>query len=167
MAKGANIAEKVEALIRPCISELGYRIWDVEYVKEAGEWYLRLYIDKEGGISIDDCERVSRAINPIIDEANPIEDFYYLEVSSPGIERVLRRPEHFAASIGCDVEIRLFAPDERKKKAYGGKLEAYDGKTVTISCGTEKITIPSEKISKIQTVYDFSQFNSKEGTTEK
>ena len=119
MAKGANIAEKVEALIRPCISELGYRIWDVEYVKEGTEWYLRVTLDSDSGIGIDDCERVSRAINPIIDEANPIEDFYYLEVSSPGIERVLRRPEHFAASIGCDVEISLFAPDERKKKAYG------------------------------------------------
>ena len=167
MAKGANIAEKVEALIRPCISELGYRIWDVEYVKEGAEWYLRVTIDSDDGIGIDDCERVSRAINPIIDEADPIEDFYYLEVSSPGIERVLRRPEHFAASIGCDVEIRLFAPDERKKKAYGGKLEAYDGKAVTILCGTEKITIPSEKISKIQKVYDYAQSNSKEGTTEK
>ena len=90
MAKGANIAEKVEALIRPCISELGYRIWDVEYVKEGTEWYLRVTLDSDSGIGIDDCERVSRAINPIIDEANPIEDFYYLEVSSPGIERVLR-----------------------------------------------------------------------------
>ena len=163
----AKVTDTVAALALPVVEGAGCTLWDVEYVKEGTEWYLRVTLDSDSGIGIDDCERVSRAINPIIDEANPIEDFYYLEVSSPGIERVLRRPEHFAASIGCDVEIRLFAPDERKKKAYGGKLEAYDGKTVTISCGTEKITIPSEKISKIQTVYDFSQFNSKEGTTEK
>ena len=110
MAKGANIAEKVEALIRPCISELGYRIWDVEYVKEGAEWYLRVTIDSDDGIGIDDCERVSRAINPIIDEADPIEDFYYLEVSSPGIERVLRRPEHFAASIVCSITANSVSP---------------------------------------------------------
>jgi len=167
MAKGANIAEKVETLITPCVSGLGYRIWDVEYVKEGAEWYLRITIDSDNGIGIDDCERVSRAINPIIDEADPIEDFYYLEVSSPGIERVLRRPEHFAKSVGSDVDVRLFAPDERKKKAYAGQLVSYDGKAVTLLCGTEEITIPSEKISKIQTVYDFTQSNSKEGKTEK
>lgn len=167
MAKGANIAEKVETLITPCVSELGYRIWDVEYVKEGAEWYLRITIDSDNGIGIGDCECVSRAINPIIDEADPIEDFYYLEVSSPGIERVLRKPAHFEASIGCDVEARLFAPDEKKKKSYSGQLVSYDGNTVTILCGEEKITIPSEKISKIQTIYDFTQSNSKEGTMEK
>ena len=77
MAKGISIAERVEALVTPCITDLGYRIWDVEYVKEGAEWYLRITLDSDDGIDIDDCEKVSRAINPIIDEADPIEDFYY------------------------------------------------------------------------------------------
>lgn len=167
MAKGANIADKVEALIAPCISGLGYRIWDVEYVKEGAEWYLRITLDSDDGIGIEDCERVSRAINPIIDEADPIEDFYYLEVSSPGIERVLRRPEHYMASIGCEVEARLFAPDENKKKSYTGRLAAYDGSSVEIVSETGGVVLPLNKISKLQTVYDFTQSNGKEGTTEK
>lgn len=166
MAKGANIAERVEDLISPSVSALGYRIWDVEYVKEGAEWYLRITIDSDDGIGIDDCESVSRAIAPVIDDADPIEDFYYLEVSSPGIERVLRRPAHFTASIGCDVEIKLYAPDEKKRKTYTGTLIAYDGKTITASCDGEEIVFPIEKISKIQTIYDFSKNINEEGNSE-
>ena len=157
MAKGTNIAERVETLITPCVTELGYRIWDVEYVKEGAEWYLRITLDADAGINIEDCEKVSRAISPIIDEADPIEDFYYLEVSSPGIERVLRKPEHFAASIGCDVEVRLFAPDENKKKSYTGRLAAYDDAALTLICGENEMSIPQNKISKVQTIFDFTQ----------
>ena len=162
MAKGYSIAERVEALVEPCITELGYRIWDVEYVKEGAEWYLRITLDSDDGIDIDDCEKVSRAINPIIDEADPIEDFYYLEVSSPGLERVLRKPEHFEASIGSEVEIRLFAPDENKKKSYIGILSAYDAETLTIDVDQTSQKIPMSKISKVQTVFDFSSINMKE-----
>ena len=161
MAKGINIAERVEALVAPCITELGYRIWDVEYVKEGAEWYLRITLDSDDGIDIDDCEKVSRAINPILDEADPIEDFYYLEVSSPGVERVLRKPEHFEAAMGSDVELRLFAPDENKKKSYTGSLSAYDGTTVTVVCSDGEHAFPMNKVSKVQTVYEFD-FNSKE-----
>lgn len=166
MAKGMGIAERVEALIAPCVSALGYRIWDVEYVKEGAEWYLRITIDSDDGIGIDDCERVSHAIAPIIDEADPIEDFYYLEVSSPGIERVLRKPAHFSSAIGSEVELRLYAPDERKRKAYTGTLTAYDGKNVIVCCGEETYVLPCEKISKAQTIYDFSKNIDKEGKSE-
>lgn len=166
MAKGMGIAERVETLIAPCVAALGYRIWDVEYVKEGAEWYLRITIDSDEGIGIDDCEKVSKAIAPVIDEADPIEDFYYLEVSSPGIERVLRKPAHFAASIGSEVELRLYAPDERKRKAYTGTLLSYDGKAAVVCCGGEEIAIPCEKISKAQTVYDFSKNTNKEGKSE-
>ena len=162
MAKGYSIAERVEALVEPCITELGYRIWDVEYVKEGAEWYLRITLDSDDGIDIDDCEKVSRAINPIIDEADPIEDFYYLEVSSPGLERVLRKPEHFEASIGSEVEIRLFAPDENKKKSYIGILSAYDAEMLTVDMDQTSQKIPMSKISKVQTVFDFSSINMKE-----
>ncbi len=162
MAKGISIAERVEALVTPCITELGYRVWDVEYVKEGAEWYLRITLDSDNGIDIDDCEKVSRAINPIIDEADPIEDFYYLEVSSPGLERVLRKPEHFAASIGEEIEIRLFAPDENKKKAYSGTLVAYTEEELTVDVAGEILKMPNGKISKVQTVFDFSSINMKE-----
>jgi len=162
MAKGISIAERVEALVEPCITELGYRIWDVEYVKEGAEWYLRITLDSDDGIDIDDCEKVSRAINPIIDEADPIEDFYYLEVSSPGLERVLRKPEHFEASLGSEIEIRLFAPDENKKKSYTGTLSAYDEESITVDLAQESLKIPMSKISKVQTVFDFSSINMKE-----
>lgn len=163
MAKGTSIAERVEALVTPHITEMGYRVWDVEYVKEGAEWYLRITLDSDKGIDIDDCEKVSRAINPIIDEADPIEDFYYLEVSSPGLERVLRKEEHFTACIGSEIEIRLFAPDENKKKSYTGKLAAFENDTVSIDLGTETQQIPMSKISKVQTIFDFKSINMKEG----
>ncbi len=163
MAKGTNIAEGVEAVVTPHFRERGYRVCDVEYVKEGAEWYLRITLDSDDGIDIDDCEKVSRAINPIIDEADPIEDFYYLEVSSPGLERVLRKEEHFLASIGSEIEIRLFAPDDNKKKSYTGKLAAYENDTVTVDIGGEAVSIPMNKVSKVQTLFDFKSINMKEG----
>ncbi len=163
MAKGTSIAERVEALLTPMINEMGYRVWDVEYVKEGAEWYLRITLDSDKGIDIEDCEKVSRAVSPVLDEHDPIEDFYYLEVSSPGLERTLRRDEHFAASIGSEVEIRLFAPDENKKKAYQGTLSAYENDTVTITENGVAVTIPMAKVSKVQTLFDFKSINMKEG----
>ncbi len=163
MAKGTNIAERVEALVTPTITELGYRVWDVEYVKEGAEWYLRITLDSDNGIDINDCEKVSRAVSPLLDEEDPIEDFYYLEVHSPGLERVLRRPEHFEASIGSDVELRLFAPDENKKKSYTGKLVAYENETVTIDAAGETVSLSMNKVSKVQTLFDFTSINMKEG----
>ncbi len=163
MAKTGNIAERVEALVTPTITELGYRIWDVEYVKEGAEWYLRITLDSDNGIDINDCEKVSRAVSPLLDEEDPIEDFYYLEVHSPGLERVLRKEEHFAASIGSEVELRLFAPDENKKKSYAGTLTAFENDTITVQTAEGAISLAMNKVSKVQTVFDFKSINMKEG----
>ncbi len=163
MAKGMNIAERVEALVSPVITEMGYRVWDVEYVKEGAEWYLRITLDSDNGIDINDCEKVSRAVSPMLDEEDPIEDFYYLEVHSPGLERVLRKEAHFLASIGSEIEIRLFTADENKKKAYTGKLTAFENDTVIFDDNGETRSIPMNKISKVQTLFDFKSINMKEG----
>ena len=103
-----------------------------------------------------------RAIDPLLDEADPIAEAYHLEVSSPGLERVLRKPEHFEASLGSEIEIRLFAPDENKKKSYTGTLSAYDEESITVDLAQESLKIPMSKISKVQTVFDFSSINMKE-----
>ena len=153
MAKTANIAERVEALITPAVTELGYRIWDVEYVKEGAEWYLRITLDHDDGIDIDDCEKVSRAINPIIDEADPIETAYRLEVSSPGIERELRTDAHLEACIGCVVELRFFAAQNGAKTLVGA-LSAYNAESITVVTPDDaEHTFARKDISRIRTVY--------------
>ena len=103
-----KITELTAELAAPAIAEQGCTLWDVEYVKEAGEWFLRIYIDKEGGISIEDCEAVSRPLSDKLDEADPIEGSYTFEVSSAGADRVLKKPEHFARFQGSEVEVRLY-----------------------------------------------------------
>ena len=124
MAKNSTqgTASAVRELIEPTVTELGYDIWDVEYVKEGADMHLRITIDSEDGIDIDDCEKVHRAIDPLIDEADPIEESYLLEVSSPGIERRLRTPEHFLACIGETVNLKLFDDGIRpgNKECHGG-----------------------------------------------
>ena len=106
----AKVTELVRALAQPIAAENGCSIWDVEYVREAGTWFLRVYLDKEGGVNIDDCEAVSRPLSDALDEADPIEGSYTLEVSSAGIDRVLRHPEHFDTFLGAEVEVRLYRP---------------------------------------------------------
>ena len=109
MAERKSVALHVRELVAPTADELGLKLWDVEYVKEGADYVLRITIDSDEGITIDDCERFHRAIDPVIDEDDPIENSYKLEVSSPGVERVLTRPEHFEAMKGAEVEIRLFS----------------------------------------------------------
>ena len=155
MAKNTGIAPLVEGLVTPTINELGYDVWDVEYVKEGAEWYLRITIDHEDGIDIEDCEKVHRAIEVIIDEADPIEDFYYLEVSSPGVERTLRKKEHFAVCVGEKVELRLFAPDAKGKKGYVGVLKAADDAGVTLEADGEEIALAYSAIAKANTFFEF------------
>lgn len=128
----AKVTDTVEALARPIVEEQGCSLWDVEYVKEAGVWYLRLYIDKEGGVSIDDCEAVSRPVSDLLDEADPIEGSYTFEVSSAGADRVLKKPEHFAAFMGQEVEVRLYRAQEGRKE-WVGVLTAYADGGVTVS----------------------------------
>ena len=122
MAKNPSVAERVAELAEPLVEEFGYFLWDVEFVKEGGRRVLRITIDSEEGITIDDCEKVHRAIDPVLDEADPIEEAYYLEVSSPGIERELRTDMHIEACEGWDAEVRLYAPIDGAKSFRGKRF---------------------------------------------
>ena len=128
----SKVTEKVEALAKPVVEDEGCELWSVEYVREAGSWYLRVFIDKDGGVGIDDCERISRRLDPILDEADPIPDSYVFEVGSAGAERELKRPSDFEKFMGSEVEVKLYQPYEGKKSLVG-KLEAYENGDITIS----------------------------------
>ena len=106
----SKVTETVTALAAPVAEKLGLELWDVEYIREAGQWFLRVYIDKDGGVSINDCEALSRALDPVLDEADPIPDSYVFEVSSAGAERELKRPGDFARFMGSGAEVRLYKP---------------------------------------------------------
>ncbi len=155
MAKNTGIASTVESLVTPKINELGFSVWDVEYVKEGAEWYLRITIDSPNGVDLESCETVHRAIEEIIDKADPIEDFYYLEVSSPGIERTLKKPEHFSVCIGETVEIRLFAPDKNCKKSYRGVLSAANESGIELESEGTLINVEYSAIAKASTYFEF------------
>ncbi|MCI8869871.1 MAG: ribosome maturation factor RimP [Lawsonibacter sp.] len=127
----AKVTDAVSRLARPFAEAAGCSLWDVEYVKEAGTWFLRVYIDKEAGVSIDDCEAVSRPLSDALDEADPIEGSYVLEVSSAGADRVLKKPEHFRRFLGAEVEVRLYRPREGRKD-FTGRLAAWEEGTVTL-----------------------------------
>ena len=146
----AKVEEAVWKCIEPKVSELGYDIYDVEYLKEGTSWYLRIYIDKEAGISIEDCEIVSRGIDELIEELNPIKTPYSLEVSSPGIERVLRRDEHFNKYLNTEVEVSLFKPINGEKKVKGILTEFNDN-----NLKIDDINIDRKDISVVKTVYNF------------
>ena len=146
-----SIKETVREAIEPTVTELGYRIWDVVYSKIGGDYHLEITIDNDEGIDIDDCEKVHRAIDPILDECDPIEGFYYLEVSSPGIERELRTDEHIAASIGQKVEAKLFTAKDGKK-SFVGILTEFDGERVSI-LAEETVVLTKSEISKLKTIY--------------
>ena len=130
----AKVTELTAQLAAPIVEEQGCTLWDVEYVKEAGTWYLRVFIDKEGGVSINDCEAVSRPLSDKLDEADPIEGSYVLEVGSAGADRVLKKPEHFAAFIGSAVEVRLYRTRDGKKE-FVGVLEQYENGDVQLEGG--------------------------------
>ena len=132
----AKIEERVEELIKDKIENIGYSLYDVEYAKEGPNYYLRIFIDNEKGIDLNDCEKVSNEINEILDEADYIKEQYYLEVSSPGIERMLRKDRHLEQNIGKQVEAKLFKKDENGSKNYIGKLNGFDTETITISPNT-------------------------------
>ena len=131
-----KIAQSVYDLAQPLAREQGLELWDVEYVKEGGQWFLRVYIDKDGGVGIDDCERFSRAFDPILDEADPIPGSYVFEVSSAGAERELKRPSDFARFLGSYVELKLYKAVDGQK-TYRGTLTAYADGDVTLTVGTE------------------------------
>jgi len=144
-----KIVEVVTDIARPIVEQNGCELWDVEYVSEGGQWYLRIYIDKEGGVSIADCETVSRAIDPILDEKDLIESSYIFEVSSAGLERSLKLPAHFQRFLGETVEVKLYKPINGTKLFIGG-LTAYDNGNITLSCGEEKLTFAKEQVANVR-----------------
>ena len=147
-----SVKDTVKDAIEPCIAELGYRIWDITYSKIGADYHLEITIDNDAGIDISDCEKVHRAIDPILDEVDPIEGFYYLEVSSPGVERELRTDEHISSSIGAKVEAKLFAPIDGVR-AVIGTLVSYEDSKVTIDMDGVSYEISKSDISKLKTVY--------------
>lgn len=150
----ANIEEKVEKLLKEKIENIGYDLYDVEYVKEGPNYFLRIYIDKEDGIDLDDCEKVNNDIMEELDKADYIKDQYFLEVSSPGVERILRKNKHLEQNIGNEINIKLFKKDENSKKEYQGTLKSFNDQTITIE-NTKEIIIQRKNIAKIKTIYDW------------
>ena len=154
MSRREEYEQQTEKLLEPVVADLGFELVDVEYVKEGGTWYLRAYIDKPGGITVDDCETVSREFSDKLDEADFIEEAYIMEVSSPGLGRPLKKEKDFKRSIGKEVEIRTYRPIDREKEFYG-VLKAYDENSVTIDCEEEERTFQKAEIALIRLAFDF------------
>ena len=145
----AKVSDTVAALALPVVEKAGCTLWDVEYVKEAGAWFLRVYIDKEGGVSIDDCEAVSRPVSDLLDEADPIEGSYTFEVSSAGADRALKKPEHFAAFLGEEVEVKLYRPKEGRKE-FVGRLQNYQDGAVTLEINGDETVFTKQEIALVR-----------------
>ena len=145
----AKVTEAVAALALPAVEAAGCTLWDVEYVKEAGVWFLRLYIDKEGGVSIDDCEAVSRPVSDLLDEADPIEGSYTFEVSSAGADRALKKPEHFEKFRGEEVEVKLYRPREGRKE-FVGVLKGYESGDVTLDISGAETRFTKQEIALVR-----------------
>lgn len=150
----SKITDIVTALAEPVVAACGCELWDVEYLKEAGAWYLRVYIDKPGGVSIDDCETVSRALDPILDENDPIEQSYTFEVSSAGAERALKRPSDFERFLGSLVEVRLYSAVDGSKQAVG-HLRGYDNGDVTVEVNGQDKTFEKSKVAAVRLRIEF------------
>ena len=155
MSKREQYEQQTEALLQPIVEKNGFELVDVEYVKEAGNWYLRAYIDKPGGITVDDCEVVSRAFSDVLDEKDYIEDTYIFEVSSPGLGRPLKKEKDFKRSLGEEVEIRTYRPIN-KQKEFVGLLKEYDTDTVTIEYEDDETQVfQRSDIALIRLAFDF------------
>ena len=150
-----NIEEKVEKLLEEMINNLGYDIYDIIYEKEAKDYYLRILIDNESGISIEDCEKVSNEINDKLDEADYIKEQYFLEVSSPGLERTLRKEKHFIKSIDTKILVKLYNKAENGKKEIEGILKEYNKEFLIIENEENKIKIDNKNIATVKTVFDW------------
>lgn len=155
MAQARLYEEKTEAILMPILETHSFECVDVEYVKERGNWYLRCYIDKPGGITVDDCEVVSRALSDALDEADYIDDAYILEVSSPGLGRVLKKEKDFKRALGSEVEIHTYKPIEKQKEFYG-ILKSYDEDSVLILAeDDQELEFKRKDISLIRLAFDF------------
>lgn len=155
LSKREDFEQRTEELLIPILEKYEFELVDVEYVKEAGTWYLRAYIDKPGGIAINDCEIVSRELSDLLDQKDFIDDSYILEVSSPGLGRPLKKERDFARSIGAEVEIRTYRMVEGRKE-FTGVLEEYDSESVTVSYedGTKQ-NFDRKEIALIRLAFDF------------
>lgn len=152
----ANIEEKVEVLVKNKIEKLGYDLYDVEFAKEGPNYFLRIYIDKSDGIDLEDCEKVNNEIIDDLDEADYIKEQYFLEVSSPGIERILRKDRHLEKNLGSEVIVKLFKKDENSKKEYQGFLKKFDDQILEIELeNKEEVQISRKNIAQIKTVYNW------------
>ena len=156
-----GVAATVKKLAEPIAESLGYELWDVEYVKEGADYYLRITIDRPDGITIDDCEKMHRAIDPVLDEADPIEDFYHLEVSSTGIERELKTDRHIEACEGWDVEVKLYAPLNGSKVFTGELLPLGESGEVRLACepSGEILSFEKASIASLKTRFLFDDEN--------
>ena len=149
-----KITDQVWQFAEPVVQEKGCSLWDVEYVREGGEWYLRLYIDKVDGVNINDCEAVSRAVDPILDEKDPIPESYHFEVCSAGLERALKRPSDFAQFMGADVLVKLYRPRNGVKEQTG-KLTGYENGNVTVETAAGLVTFEKQEIALVRLYVDF------------
>ena len=154
----SNIESKVEKLIKDIIADLGYELYDIQYVKEGKDNYLRIFIDKDGIVDINDCEKVNNAINDILDSDGPINESYYLEVSSPGLERVLRKKEHFEKQIGNEIQVKLYKAIDGKKELLG-ILKSITDDTFTIQVDGKTIEIDLKDTSVVKTTFDFENID--------
>ncbi len=154
MSKKDDIEKKTEALLTPIAEKCGVSIYDVEYVKEAGEWYLRAYIDKEGGVNINDCVDVNHALSDALDEDDFIEEAYTLEVSSPGLGRTLKKDRHFQHSIGMEIDLKTFQPIDGVKE-FSGILKAFDKDTITVDINGEDKIFQRKELSVVRLALDF------------
>ncbi len=160
MAKqsGGKTAQKVEALVRPVIEQMGLRLWDVVFEKEGPDWYLRVLIDKDGPMDTDTCAAVSHAIDPVLDEADPIEQSYYLEVGSPGLGRRLTRPEHYEQLIGEKISVRFYRPIAGGAREISGILTGRDGNVITVETAAGPVSFEQSAASVVRLCDDEDLF---------
>ena len=149
MSKRESYEQRTEAILLPILEKHGFSLWDVEYVKEAGTWYLRLYIDKEGGVSINDCEAISRRVSDLLDEADPIEGSYTFEVSSAGAERPLKRPSDFERFMGSPVTVRLYKNRDGRKE-FAGNLAGYEDGAVLLDVGGGTLRFEKAEVALVR-----------------
>ena len=149
-----KITEQVWQFSEPLVESCGCTLWDVEYVREGGEWFLRLYIDKESGVNIDDCEAVSRAVDPVLDEKDPIPESYRFEVCSAGLERTLKRPSDFERFMGEPILIKLYRPKNGCKE-FAAVLTGYDNGNVTATVGNAEMTFEKAEIALVRLRVEF------------
>ena len=164
MAKGKNhqpggAAAVVEALVRPTVEGFGLRLWDVRFEKEGPDWFLRVLIDRDEPLDTDTCEAVSRAIDPLLDEADPIEQSYYLEVGSPGLGRKLTRPEHYEAVKGQKISVKLFRANEYGTKEFSGILTGREGNTITVETENGTVNFEASAASTVRLCDDEDLFD--------